>query len=93
MKIDARNFETIHDILRRLSLVQSLLKGRNALIWHIGNLGVNCIYFLFQVAVSVVFGGGPLGPVRIKGFRTFQAQPMGGQQKTEIERRSPEKTR
>ena len=29
-KMDARPFDTIHDILRRLSLVQYLLKGRNA---------------------------------------------------------------
>ena len=27
-------FDTIHDILRSLSLVQSLPKGRNALIWR-----------------------------------------------------------
>ena len=30
----ARPFDTIHDILRCLSLVQSLPKGRNALIWR-----------------------------------------------------------
>ena len=30
----ARPFDTIHDILRSLSLVQSLPKGRNALIWR-----------------------------------------------------------
>ena len=31
-KMDARPFDTIHDIL--LSLVESLLKGRNASIWR-----------------------------------------------------------
>ena len=30
----ARPFDTIHDILRSLSLVNSLLKGRNAPIWR-----------------------------------------------------------
>ena len=40
-KTAARPFDTIYDILRSLSLVQSLLKGRNALIWRIGNRGVN----------------------------------------------------
>ena len=30
IKIDARPFDTIHDILRGLSLAQSLFKGRNA---------------------------------------------------------------
>ena len=33
-KMDARPFDTIRDILRCLSLVQSLLKGRNAPIWR-----------------------------------------------------------
>ena len=32
--MDARNFDTINDILRYLSLVQSLLKGRNTSIWR-----------------------------------------------------------
>ena len=32
--MDARPFATIHDILRFLSLVQSLLKGGNAPIWR-----------------------------------------------------------
>ena len=40
-KTAARPFDTICDILRALRLVQSLLKGRNAPIWHIGNRGVN----------------------------------------------------
>ena len=40
-KMDAPNFDTVHDILRCLSLVQSLLKGRNAPIWRIGNQEVN----------------------------------------------------
>ena len=40
-KMDARLFDTIHEILRCLSLAQSLLKGRNAPIWRIGNQGVN----------------------------------------------------
>ena len=39
-KMDARNFHLIHDILRYLSLVQSLLKGRNEPITRIGNRGV-----------------------------------------------------
>ena len=39
-KTAARPFDTIHDILRCLSLAQSLLKGRNAPIWRIGNRGV-----------------------------------------------------
>ena len=39
-KMDARPFDTIHDILRCLSLAQSLHKGRNAPIWRIGNRGV-----------------------------------------------------
>ena len=33
-KIDARPFDTIHDILRCLSLAQSLRKGQNAPIWR-----------------------------------------------------------
>ena len=33
-KMDARPFDPIHDVLRCLSLVQSLLKGRNAPIWR-----------------------------------------------------------
>ena len=36
----ARRFDTIHDILISLSLAQSILQGRNAPIWFIGNLGV-----------------------------------------------------
>ena len=40
-KTDARRFEstfdTIHGILRSLSLAQSLRKSRNAQIWRIGN--------------------------------------------------------
>ena len=39
-KTAARPFDTIHDILRCLSLAQSILKGRNAPIWRIGNRGV-----------------------------------------------------
>ena len=42
--MDAGNFNTIHDILRYLSLMQSLLKGRNAPIWRMGNRGVNIFY-------------------------------------------------
>ena len=33
-KSAARAFDTIHDILRSLSLVESLLKGKNAPIWR-----------------------------------------------------------
>ena len=33
-KMDARPFDTIHDILRCLCLVQSLLEARNAPIWR-----------------------------------------------------------
>ena len=36
----AQPFNTIHDIIRSLSLMQSLLKGRNELIWRIGDQGV-----------------------------------------------------
>ena len=42
-KTDARPFDTIHDILRCLCLIQSLLKGRNAPIWRIGNRRVKFI--------------------------------------------------
>ena len=38
--MDTRNFDTIHDMLRCLDLVQSLLKGQNAPIWPIWNRGV-----------------------------------------------------
>ena len=51
-KIAARPFDTIHDILRCLSLAQSLLKGRNAPIWRIGNRGVN--YWLSFELKSIV---------------------------------------
>ena len=40
-KIDARRLDTLHDILRCFSFVQSLFKDRNAPIWRIGNLVVN----------------------------------------------------
>ena len=40
-KAAARSFDTIRDILRSLSLAQSLFKGRNAQIWHMGNRVVN----------------------------------------------------
>ena len=36
-KMDARPFDTIHDILRCLSFVQSLFKDENTPIWRIGN--------------------------------------------------------
>ena len=39
-KMAARLFDIIHDILRSLSLAQSLLEGRNAPIWRTGNRGV-----------------------------------------------------
>ena len=39
-KTAARSFDTIHDILRALSLAQSLLKGRNPPVWQVGNRGV-----------------------------------------------------
>ena len=35
-KIGPRNFDTIHEILRYLSLAQSLLKGQNARMWCSG---------------------------------------------------------
>ena len=41
INISARLFDTLHDILRCLGLVQSLLKGQNAPIWHSVNRGVN----------------------------------------------------
>ena len=34
IKLTARRFDTINDILKSLSLAQSLLKGRNAPIWR-----------------------------------------------------------
>ena len=40
-KTAARRFDTIHDILRSLSLEQSLLKGRNAPIWRSGKWAIN----------------------------------------------------
>ena len=40
IKTAAQPFDTIHDILRSLSLLQSLLKGRNSPNWRIGNRGV-----------------------------------------------------
>ena len=39
-----RPFDTIRDLLRPLSLEQSLLKGRNSLIWRIGNRGVKICF-------------------------------------------------
>ena len=39
-KSAVRPFDTINEILRSFSLVQSLLKGQNALILRIGNRGV-----------------------------------------------------
>ena len=41
-KTAARPFDTIYDILRSLSVAQSLLKGQNSRIWRVGNRGVNC---------------------------------------------------
>ena len=38
--MDARPFDTIHDILRSLSIALFVLKGRNAQILRIGNRGV-----------------------------------------------------
>ena len=35
-KTAVRPFDPISDFLRRLSLAQSLLKGRNSRIWHTG---------------------------------------------------------
>ena len=40
-KTAVRRFETIHYILRSLSLAQSLLKGVNTPIWHKGSRAVN----------------------------------------------------
>ena len=39
-KTAVQNFETIHDILRHLSLAQSLSKRRNAPIWPAGTEGL-----------------------------------------------------
>ena len=39
-KTAARRFDSIHDILRFLSRVQSLLEGQNPPIWRSGNRGV-----------------------------------------------------
>ena len=57
-KIAARRFDSIHDILRFLSLAQSLLKGLSAPIWHIGNRGVNIFPFkrdLFWIYSELIF--------------------------------------
>ena len=40
-KTAARRFDTIHAILRPLSVAQSLIEDRNEPIWRIGNRGVN----------------------------------------------------
>ena len=50
-KTAARPFDTIHDILRSLTLAQSLLKGRNAPILGIWNRGVNG-FVIFHLKVS-----------------------------------------
>ena len=55
--MDAQNFETIHDILRCFSLVQSLLKGRNTPIRRNGNQGVKWLY-LSSVKFAVSGGQG-----------------------------------
>ena len=39
-KMNARNFDTIHDILRCLSILQMILKGQKAQIWRNENRGV-----------------------------------------------------
>ena len=39
-KTAARPFDTMYDILRSLSVAQSLLKGQNSPIWRVGNRGV-----------------------------------------------------
>ena len=53
--MDVQPFDTIHEIIRRLSRVQSLLKGRTAPICHIGNRRVKGIFthliFLFEEAL------------------------------------------
>ena len=43
-KMDARNFETINNILRSLSLMLSLLKGRNAPIWRSVNREISTVH-------------------------------------------------
>ena len=52
-KIDARPFDTTHDVLRCLSFVQSLFKDRNERIWRIGNRRVNTKPWNFDVKAEV----------------------------------------
>ena len=66
-KTDARRFDTIHDILRCRSPAESLVQGRNAPVWRIGNRGVNysiCSHFHFSqsiVNLTLTLIGGPSG--------------------------------
>ena len=51
-----RNFDTINDILRCLSLVRSLLKVWTAPIWRIKNLGVKICITLLQMIYDLHSG-------------------------------------
>ena len=54
-KMDARAFDTVHEILRCLSLVKSLLEDRNAPIWrkreptHMGLSGTDGLRYKFSL--------------------------------------------
>ena len=67
-KTAARPFDTIHDILRSLSLVQSLLKGRNSPKLRIGNRRGKIIYyiiinwFLLVIVATVAHVPAPVPP-------------------------------
>ena len=54
-KMAARRFETIHNILRSLSLAESLLKGRNAPICVPVTEGLNNQVISFYIVVIFVF--------------------------------------
>ena len=49
----ARHFDAIRDIQQCLSLMQTLLKGRIALIWRIGNRGVKICGYRILVQYNV----------------------------------------
>ena len=80
-KTAARPFDTIHDNLRSLSLVQFLLQGRNSPIWRFGNRGVNNtaindLIFVFSEAAGLLGGFGivTLGTFYIHGTEFYSCK-------------------
>ena len=79
----SRHFNINHEILRSLSLAQSLLKGLNAPIWHEENRGVYCFLKMIQPISDIImhytepslpFGGiGNSGMGSYHGKHTFNA--------------------